>query len=236
MRLLGLDYETTGLDRVNDRIIEVGLVLWDTDARLPLQVVSELVDPIKPIPDEIAAVHGITDAMVEEFGISEFELTQKINGMSETADYIVAHYGTIFDQPFTNELYLRQMGLPPSKVWVDTSVDLPYAERVKTRNLLHLAAEHGFLPAQSHRAVFDVMTMFRILGRYDLDAVIARAKEPMVCLEALVEFVDKEKAKERGYRWFPLKKIWWRNFKESDAIVERKECGFSTRILPEAPE
>jgi len=128
------------------------------------------------------------------------------------------------------------MSLSPAIDWIDTAVDVPYPEKMKTRNLLHLAAEHGFLPASSHRAVFDVFTMLQILSRYELIPVIARAKEPMMYLEACVSFNDRDLAKDRGYRWFPPKKIWWKAFKQSDAMAERAQCPFQSRVLPEAPE
>lgn len=236
MKILGLDLESTGLDLKADAIIEVGAVLWCTERRTALKMYSEFVDPLRPIPPEITVITGITSEVVEEYGVSEQEALSVIAGLMGQADYVAAHFGNLFDKPFLEGAYARMMSLPPEKVWLDTSIDVQYGERVKTRNLLHLAAEHGFLPGHSHRAVFDVMTMLRILDQYDLDTVIARAKEPMVFLEACVSFEEKEKAKERGYRWCPPKRVWWKAFKFTDSIVERAECGFNTRILPESPE
>jgi DNA polymerase-3 subunit epsilon len=236
MKLLGIDLESTGLDVRGDRMIEVGAVLWDTDRKVALRVYSEFVDPMIPIPEPITAITGITDDMVQEYGVSEGEALGEIERLIDQADYMVAHFGNLFDRPFLVGAYARQMSLAPTIDWIDTAVDIVFPERVKTRNLLHLAAEHGFLPGHSHRAVFDVMTMLRILSCYDLAVVIDRSKEPMVFLEACVSFEEKEKAKERGYRWCPPKKVWWRALKQSDAMVERSQCGFSTKILPEAPE
>lgn len=236
MRLLGIDLESTGLDPKGDAITEVGAVLFDWDSKRPLLLYSEFVDPGREITPEIATITGIENWMVAEYGVPEQEALSRIAGMMAQADYVVAHWGNLFDKPFLDGAYARMMSLPPEKIWIDTAVDIKYPEKIKTRNLLHLAAEHGFLPGYSHRAVFDVLTMLRILSEYDLEVVIARAQEPMVFVEACVTFDEKEKAKERGYRWCPPKRVWWKAFKESDALAERKECGFSTRILPEAPE
>jgi oligoribonuclease (3'-5' exoribonuclease) len=40
MKLLGIDLETTGLDVTKDRIIEIGMVLWETDTQTPIIVDS----------------------------------------------------------------------------------------------------------------------------------------------------------------------------------------------------
>jgi len=237
VRLLGLDFEGTGLDTATARITEYGAVLYDWDARVPLIFESELVDPLgDPLPQESIDVTGITNDMVEEFGVHESVAVERIRVLIDRADYVVAHFGNLYDRPLYEAACRRYMSLPPEKVWIDTAVDPRYPERIKTRNLQHLAAEHGLLNPFRHRAVFDVMTMMSILAHYPIEDVVARAKEPMVFIQADVSFDDKEKAKERGYRWCPPKRVWWRAFKESDAIAERKECGFSTKILPEAPE
>ena len=43
MILLSLDFETTGLDPANDRVIEVGAVLWSTAQHRVLAAVDCLV-------------------------------------------------------------------------------------------------------------------------------------------------------------------------------------------------
>lgn len=60
--LFVLDTETTGTDRENDRIIEIGFQRWEASG-----LVSEwrsYVNPCIPIPPSSTAVHGITDEKV----------------------------------------------------------------------------------------------------------------------------------------------------------------------------
>ena len=120
--------------------------------------------------------------------------------------------------------------------WLDTIVDIRFPDSIKTRNLHHLGADHMVLNPFRHRAVFNVLTMFKVMEHYDLDAIIARSKEPTVYVQAIVSFDEKELAKARGYRWYAPSKLWWRSFKLSDFEADKLECGFRTQLLERAPE
>ena len=66
-RLAFVDLETTGMRAAADRITEVGIVTVDmpADGAPPIvETWSSLVDPEVPIPAEIQALTGITNAMV----------------------------------------------------------------------------------------------------------------------------------------------------------------------------
>jgi DNA polymerase III subunit epsilon len=55
------DLETTGTDKMNDRIIEIAMVEWDGQVKSKFH---SFVNPGIPIPAAATAVHGFTDAMV----------------------------------------------------------------------------------------------------------------------------------------------------------------------------
>ena len=65
MILLGLDFETTGLNFDTDRITEIGAVLWDTKEGKPIALHNHLVkhDDAPPITEEVEQLTGITQAM-----------------------------------------------------------------------------------------------------------------------------------------------------------------------------
>ncbi len=65
MEYVALDLETTGLDAERDRIIEFCLVRMDGDLR-ELERWTEMVNPGRTIPEEVIAIHGITDAEVAD--------------------------------------------------------------------------------------------------------------------------------------------------------------------------
>jgi DNA polymerase-3 subunit epsilon len=233
--ILGLDVETTGLSAVDDKIIEVGAALYDTVLAAPVQILSVLVNPERKIPQEITEITGIADDEVEVFGIPENKAIDQLQDMMTYAEAVMAHNAP-FDRGFIEQAIIRS-GRPPIELpWIDSVMDVKYPANITTRNLRHLAAEHGFINPWAHRSIFDVMTMLRIASCYDWDAIVARSKELTVYLQAVVSFDEKEKAKERGYRWYAPSKIWWKSFKFSDAEVEVAECGFRTNRLQNAPE
>lgn len=237
MKILGLDFETTGFDPKVDRIIEVGACLYDWDAQLPIQILSSFVYPEMPIPEEITKITGITNDLVVDYGRPEKEVCADLDYLIDAADYVMAHKAD-FDKGFFDaaanrgEFSSATLGKP----WVCSMNDIKYPERITTRNLGYLAAEHGFVSPFRHRAVFDVLTMLKVASGYDLDAIIARSKEPTLIVQALVSFEEKELAKARGYMWCAPKKIWWRTWKQSDFEVDKLECDFRTQLLTAAPE
>lgn len=242
MKILGIDLETSGLNAQSDLILELGMVLYDWDTKVPLQIVTEFVDPNLDIEregfkvtQEITEITGITNDMLEEYGIAEGDAMQKLCVLAGKADYLMGHNCHNFDGLFVSAACSRTNWAEPAIRWLDTSVDVKYPPRIKTRNLRHLAAEHGFLNPLAHRAVFDVLTMFKVASNYRLEDIIARANEPTVYLQALVSFDEKEQAKERGYRWNPGWRVWWKEFKESDAREEVEQCGFKTAVLSGRP-
>lgn len=224
--LLGIDFETTGLDVKNDLIIEVGAVLWDTNIGAPVFIQSDIVQNNVPIPDEITKITGITGEMVQDYGLPPTDVFKKLWSLIKSSNAVVAHNGTSFDKPMLQAQTKRLEWEWIDKPWIDTSIDVPYPEKTTTRKLVHLAAEHGFLNPFAHRAVFDVLTMLAVLKEYDLGQVVKLAGEPNITVKALVSYDDREQAKSRGYRWDAERKSWVKNLKQSQLVVETEKVPF----------
>ena len=238
MIILGLDFETTGLLPQEDRIIEVGAVLYDWDTETPVRLLSQLVRPGRSLPPEIVALTGITDALIEAYGQDEIAVLGYLTHLMAQADFVMAHNGTEFDKLFFDASVAR-ISLDMAgcrRPWLDTRCDIVFPESVTTRNLKFLAAEHGFLNPFAHRAVFDVLTMLKVARQYPIENIITRSKEPTLYIQALVSFDEKEKAKARGYYWCGPQKVWWRSMKQSDYEAEKTACGFRTAVLSQKPE
>ncbi|MEU8681687.1 exonuclease domain-containing protein [Streptomyces sp. NPDC048611] len=65
--LVSFDLETTGTDVERDRIVTAALLRLEGDGRAA-EKLTWLLDPGVPIPDEAAAIHGISTAYVREHG------------------------------------------------------------------------------------------------------------------------------------------------------------------------
>jgi len=230
VRILGIDFETTGLDPQKDRITEAGLVLYDTESRQPVRVTGFLVKG-GIITQEIEKITGITQAAVDEFGVEPAAAMKAIAGIAQFADFYCAHNAE-FDRGFYTTELGRQKMQARALPWIDTRTDLPHAAYSlgKSASLRYLAADHMFVyPA--HRAVNDVLAMLEILSRYDLNETIRRAQTPNVKVRAVVSFDERHAAKERSYYWDGEKKVWWKPLKADEVDAEKEAAPFSVVIM-----
>lgn len=233
MLVLGVDFETTGLDPEKHRVVEVGAVLWDTDVKMPLRIFSQFCWAEDYPEMEAAALdaHGLTPMFLQRWGVNPAAVFLALNDHVSESDACVAHNGAQFDAGFYEAECKRAGIVPPKRVWIDTAMDLKYPEKMLTRNLVHLAAEHGFLNPFAHRAVFDVLTMLKVFQNYDPQVALEYAGQPFVKCIAVVSFADKDLAKARGYRWDPEKRDWWKVVRASDAEIEKQETAFTVKVL-----
>lgn len=236
MRVLGLDLETTGLDFEKDFITEVGAVLWCTEEQKPLAVLNHLVVDLDmpELSPEIVALTGLTTGMCQEFGLPFQAVFNALETLAirHKADYIVAHNGENFDKPMLYA-HLKRHGISSPKFesipWIDTKTDLIFEREPDSRRLRHLALDYGFMNPFEHRAVFDVLTMLKVLSHQDIHKVIEYQKVPWVTLRALVEYQDRELAKAQRFSWEKIgdkvyPKSWVKRVKadKMDAVIA--EC------------
>lgn len=242
MLILGLDFETMGLDPKIHKVSEVGAVLWDTDLHRGIHSMGYLVrlSPDTPFEDEALKVTGLTIDILAKYGKDSERALKQLLNMYEQADLICAHNGKECDRGFLRA-WMEAHGLlevfPEEKFWIDTQYDIDYPKKWN-RQLTCLAAYHGFVNPFPHQALMDVYTMFRILDQYDINQVLDYAKQPTVTLQALVSFDDKEKAKALGY-WAQYEngkfRMWMKTAKESkvqDEVAEAAGAGFEVKIIP----
>ena len=101
--LVIFDLETTGLDMVKDRVIQISYIKVFPDGREVRG--NELVNPEKPIPDLITQLTGISDADVK----SKPTFKQLASKLSEvfTGSDIAGFNSNYFDIPMLAEEFLR---------------------------------------------------------------------------------------------------------------------------------
>lgn len=247
MRLLGLDFETTGLDTSSERVTEIGLCLWEVETKRPIVTLGLFLQDDEilkkaAIPETaamMARVSGITKEMLTEFGTdakSNFLWLEKWVG-NHKPDYIVAHNGENYDKPILmSELARHGVEAPALRQipWIDTKTDIPFATEPDSRKLKHLATDHGFINPFAHRAVFDVLTMLRILSNYPIQEVLEYQKIPFVTARAVVSYEQRQLAKDFRFSWEKIgersyPKMWVKKIKQNlleKEVADAKAKGF----------
>ena len=209
-----VDVETTGTDRQDDQVIELGLVVFDYHAESG-QVgpvvgrYSGLEDPGRPIPADVTKIHGITDAMVAGQRLDPETIAAALSGV----DLVIAHNAG-FDRPFLE----RRLPLFARLRWGCSFRDIPWKDHgVASSALEFLAYRAGFF-YDAHRAEMDCLALLAVLARPlgetgspALWSVLQHARESSYSVAALRSHFDtKDLLKARGYRWNADARVWTR--------------------------
>jgi len=222
-RCLIVDTETTGLDHATDRVIEVGAILYSIESRATLASFATLIGG-EGNPAE--NINRIPAAALQELG-GITEIKDVFKSFRSNADVIVCH-NVEFDRPWFRNEWLE---LP----WVCTAFDFdwPAATR-EAGSLIHLALEHGIGVSSAHRALNDCALIAALFDRMplygrDLQAMFERALRPKGIFQAVVSFEEKDRAKERGFKWDGATKRWTRRM----AIEDSASLPFKTVLIEE---
>lgn len=210
MFFLGIDLETTGIEPSSSEIIEIGYMVWDTDRLSSIIFGSYLIKSNHPIPAEIKKLTGIEDEYLNRFGVSLKQAVISLSDLAQKCDFLVGHNAIEFDRKYLSKACKKYSIEFPRKYWIDTMIDIPYSNSVKTRKLDYLAVEHNISVVVAHRAVFDIWTTMQILSKYDINKTIERAKTGFIKLIAKVSYEDRTKASIQGFKWDSKNKIWFK--------------------------
>lgn len=230
MIFLSLDFETTGLNVVEDRVIEFGAVLYSTGQKKCLDNQGMLVKTDKEITAAITGITGITRQAVDRFGYEPENVLPLILDMMDSADYVIGYNVRRFDYHVLYE-WTRRAGMElPEKLWVDLYQDMPWT--VPVGKLSHVAADHGILNLFPHSAMADSQTTLAISTKYDPDLLVTRAKSPVVILRSHQRANENDLVKQAPFkfRWNPGRKWWWKPVKEQDVDEVIKAAPFSISI------
>jgi DNA polymerase-3 subunit epsilon len=170
LKIALLDVETTGRDASVDRVVELGIVIGQGG-----QVVARhnwMINPGIPIPAEVQAIHGISDADVKDSPRFE-QVAQDIAKALEGC--LPAAYNAPFDKAFVlAELSRAKVsgsapGVRREVEWLDPLI---WAREIqsneKSRALGDVAARLGIKLENAHRAQDDAeaaLMVFYALGK-----------------------------------------------------------------------
>jgi DNA polymerase III subunit epsilon len=159
LRPIYYDTETTGVRPDKDRIIEIA-------AYDPIREASfvQFVNPGCPIPAESTAITSITDAMVADAPSFAVIGAQFIDFCGADA-VLIAHNNDKFDKLFIESEASRSGLLLPSWKYLDTlKWSRKYRSDLPSHALQSLRETYGFEANQAHRALDDVMMLYRIFS------------------------------------------------------------------------
>jgi len=234
MILAGFDIESTGLDKVQDRPIEVGIALWTTKYNRSLDTRALLIksDGV-PVTDEITEITGITQSMVDNFGYEPSEAFDEMMYFMDKAEAIVAFNGHRFDVPMCQAWAKRVKKDFPDKLLIDPFTDVP----MKGQELITMCAKLGIY-YDAHEAGADVGAMLRLVAKFSFEVVLERAKSPMLVVQSKQDFSNNKAAKRHKFRWNNDHRIWWKAVKEIDLndLATKVNNEFSLQVLDLLPE
>jgi DNA polymerase III epsilon subunit-like protein len=241
MIVLSYDFETSGLDVAQDRVIEVGAALWSTGQHRLLEQVGFLVRPNLEISDErwaeITEITGITKAAVERFGVEETEALSSFLELARAAEAFLGQNIVRFDNRILQN-WIGRFGCSPDAVSgkpiIDTLTDIP---GVEGRKLQYMLADHMRLNPFPHSALTDALSCVILLDAHtavngNIDPILERAASPFVILQSLHPRNQNNQAKKPPFRfrWSPDRKIWWKALKQIDLDEFRKNYQFETVV------
>lgn len=158
---IAFDTETTGLDPLSGRIVEIGAIKFDSRGIVARYDV--LINPEMPMPEEAGKVNGITDEMLEGKPLIAAVFPDFFDFIGN--GILVAHNAP-FDVSYVNA-ELQRMGKPPlaNKV-IDTRI---FAKEVfpglSRYALQDLAVQLGITALEAHRAEDDARVCMELFEK-----------------------------------------------------------------------
>lgn len=229
MILTSFDIETTGLNKTEDRIIEMGLVLYSTGQSKILRSEGFLLESAGvPVTEEITDLTGITASALEVFGYDQIAAIETFLEYAELSDAVIGHNSNFFDLPVIENTAKRlDVNWNFNKLCIDTMTDIP---GVKGEQLITMCAKHGFVNPNQHSAEDDAKAVLKLISGYSIDKIVERAKSPLVVIKSAHSRSDtaNKAARKAGFRWNPDYRIWWQAVKEMD--LEQFAKGYSQGI------
>lgn len=152
---IAFDTETTGLSCDNDRIVELGAVLFQEGRKI--KQFGTLVNPGISIPPQATAVNHITNEMLksaprEQQAYSEF---YRFFEGALSGDMVVCAHNATFDMNFLSKT-LERLGYSGTIKYVDTlSLSRKLVKGLPNYKQPTVASHFGYVNSVEHRAVSD---------------------------------------------------------------------------------
>lgn len=166
-RYIVFDLETSGFNRKEDRIIEIGAVL--VEQGMIIKRFDKLCNPGKFISATISEVTNITNDMLKNAETEKRVVKEFVKFVSETnTEICIGHNIKRFDTPFFTNACKRAGVKNPFKYQLDT-MNLAISLKLKERGLVAnnkqpTLAEYYNIKYEAHRAINDVEALSQIFA------------------------------------------------------------------------
>ncbi len=179
---IAIDVETTGLDRLQDDIIELGAIKYINGRSVEEQQL--LFHPRNPVPDEIIRLTGITNEMVND-APSYAECHEEVK--SFLGNYPLVAHNIEFDYGMLKAHYRRSGDNAPENPLYDTLVlARTFVYWLVDHKLSSIADAFGHKCEDTHRALADA----RMVGSIFLDLLEQMIAAPLNVLRQCTKILS----------------------------------------------
>lgn len=212
-KFICLDCETTGLDAMQDRIIEVAVVCFTLDEIL--EEFETLINPEHPISEVSQTIHHITYDMVKDQPLIQ-DILPKILDM--IGDHIIVGHGIGFDiQLLINAAARHNI---PNNLHLNRSIDTLRMARYYGQspvNSLEKLRSHFNIPAiGAHRAMGDVLVNIEVFKSLAKDHETTEKLFDVLSRPILFKTMPLGPHKGRLMKEVPLEYLKWASYKDFD--------------------
>lgn len=233
VKILALDFETTGLLHEKEAFItEIGAALFSTYTGRVLESFGAFlqVPPGQIIPPHIVYLTKLNIHDCDN-GMDRAQAFGSLVGMIAKADAILTKNGVMFDIPMLKrEPLFTTQDLPPV---IDLNWDIPLPSSIKGRSQNHIACDLGFLNPFPHQALPDCLTLIEICRRIvtNWEKALESASSPIVEVEAIVKYHDKDKAKGAGFTWDKERSGWFKVMRQAQIAGQDWRFGHTIKVI-----
>ncbi|MBQ8017979.1 MAG: 3'-5' exonuclease [Methanobrevibacter sp.] len=163
MKVIYFDTETSGLDFIENEIIELAMLIVE-DGRI--EEYDKFINIGKDLPSKITEITGITDEDLITKGFSEKSIAEDLKNHLTSGTLMIAH-NCQFDLSFVYYLLKRHYPLEADDIvknlyWLDTVTVLKDRKEFPHK-LIDAVKHYGIEEVNFHRAIDDTKALYNVV-------------------------------------------------------------------------
>lgn len=231
--LLGIiDTETTGLDSQSE-ICELSITVYKIGStRKETGAITSFSSLLPVTQNDVEEVNWISPQLSQSSNQFYKQSIAVFKNLVSASDYCVA-----FNAAFDKEKLTPLIG---EQKWICAMSDFEWGYGKRNSygsfKLVDLALWLGIGVSTHHRAGDDVRLLVECLNRVPnimefVEKGIARSQSPVFEVQAIVEYGNRDLAKNAHFTWLPDRKVWVKNVKECDLAILLNKLPFPCNTL-----